>query len=253
MSASPPRRPGPPARAGRAAEPAVPAEPALLTDLEGHVGPEGPVDPAEQLRLVAEQQARTHRALAPDERVLLGAWGTAWLVGFGVMWLASPLREGGALVPLPGLFVGLLFFVLLLGAAIVTGVYSVRAYRGVAGPSARTGAMYGWGWFLGFGLVTCVALTAERLGAPPDVTALLWPALSGLVVGLMYVAGAAVWDDPLQFAIGAWILVTTGVGCLLGLLPLYLVMGLAGGGGFLAAAAWFTLRPAGRASSVART
>ena len=72
--------------------------------------------------------------------------------------------------------------------------------------------------------------------------ALLWPALSGLITGLLYVGGGAAWDDPSQFGVGAWILVTTGAGCLLGLPGLYLVMGLAGGGGLLAAAAWFHLR-----------
>lgn len=75
---------------------------------------------------------------------------------------------------------------------------------------------------------------------------MLWPAVSGLIIGLLYIAGALAWDDPLQFAIGAWIIVTTGAGALFGLLPLYLVMCLAGGGGFLAAATWFAVRRAAR-------
>ncbi len=211
---------------------------------------DSPLDPAEQLRLVAAQQARTRRSLAPDERFLFGAWGVAWLVGFGVIWLASPLRDGGPLVAVPGLVAGLLFFVLLVGAGVVTAVHSYRAGRGLAGPSSRTGAMYGWGWFLGFAMLPCIVLGAERLGASPEVMAMLWPAVSGLIVGLLYVGGAAAWDDPTQFVIGAWIIVTTGVGCLLGLPGLYLVMCLAGGGGFLAAAAWFALRPAGRTPAV---
>lgn len=48
------------------------------------------LDPAERLRLVADTRARTHQALAPDERLLFGAWGIAWFVGFGAMWLSSP-------------------------------------------------------------------------------------------------------------------------------------------------------------------
>ncbi len=171
---------------------------------------DGALDPAQQLRLVAETRARTHRALVPDERVVFGAWGVAWFVGFGVFWLSSPLRDGGPLVALPGLFDGLLFFALLVAA--------------------------------GFAMLPCIVLSAERLGAPPEATALMWPALSGLVVGLLYIGGAAVWDEPHQFVIGAWIIGTTGVGCLLGRLPLYLVMSLAGGGGFLAAAGWSALR-----------
>ena len=210
--------------------------------MDGRQPPETALDPAEQLRLVAEQRARTHAALVPDERLLFGAWGVAWSVGFGAIWLASPGREGGPLLPVPFWSVGLLFLLLFLAAAAVTAVHSIRIGRGITGASSRTGAMYGWGWFLGFAMLPTIVLGAERLGAPPEATALLWPAVSGLIVGLLYVGGAAAWDDPTQFAIGVWIMVTTGIGCLLGLQALYLVMCLAGGGGFLTAAAWFAVR-----------
>lgn len=216
------------------------------TDDTGPTEPD--LDPTEQLRLIAHQEARTRRALTVDGRFLFGAWGIAWFVGFAVMWLATPLREGGPWVAIPGIVVGVLFFLLLVAAGIVTAVHSVRAGRGLAGPSNRVGAMYGWGWFLGFAMLPCIVLSAERLGASPEALALLWPALSGLIVGLLYVGGAAAFDDPLQFAIGAWLIVTTGAGCLLGLPGLYLVMCLAGGGGFLAAAAWFALHPPHRPS-----
>ncbi len=199
--------------------------------------PQPSLDPAARLRLVAEQQARTQAALAPDERLVFGAWGVAWSVGFGAIWLATSGR-----LPLPAWSAFTLFALLLVGAGVLTAVHAVRAGRGVAGSSARTGAMYGWGWVLGFAMLPAVVLGAQRLGAPPEAAALLWPAVSALVVGLLYVAGAVAWDDPVQFAVGAWIMVTTGAGCLLGLPALYLVMCLAGGGGFLAAAAWFAVR-----------
>ena len=206
-----------------------------------HPGQEDDLDPAESLRLIEQQRARTHDALAPDERLLFGAWGVAWFVGFGLLWLAVP-GEDGPLLALPGVVVGATFALLLLLAGTVTAVHSIRVGRGLSGASNRTGAMYGWGWFLGFAMLPCIVLSAERMGAPPDVTALLWPALSGLITGLLYVGGGAAWDDPLQFAIGAWIIVTTGVGALLGLPELYLALCLAGGGGFLTAAGWFALR-----------
>ncbi len=210
------------------------------------------LDPAGRLRLVAEQEARTRAALSPDARLLFGAWGTAWLVGFGALWAAYPGRDGGPLLAVPGWSVGLLFFLLFVAAAAVTAVHSARAGRGVSGASARAGAMYGWGWVLGFAMLPVIVLGAQRLGAPAEATALLWPAVSALVVGLLYVGGAAAWDDPTLFVIGAWIILTTGVGCLLGLQALYLVMCLAGGGGFLAAAAFFAVRRGrGRADAAA--
>lgn len=236
MTNEQPRPVAAPAPTG-AARPSTPSQ-----DPQDPHDPQDPLDPAEQLRLVAEQEARTRRALVPDESVLFAAWGAAWFIGFGVLWLASPLRDGGPLVPLPGWLVTLVFYGLLVGAGVVTAVHSARAGRGVTGSSTRTGAMYGWGWFLGFAMLPCIVLSADRLGAPPEATAMLWPALSGLIVGLLYVGAGAAWDDLLQFGLGAWIIVTTGVGCLLGLLGLYLVMGLAGGGGLLAAAVYVAFR-----------
>jgi hypothetical protein len=38
--------------------------------------PETTLDPAEQLRLVADQDARTRAALTPDERLLFGPGGS---------------------------------------------------------------------------------------------------------------------------------------------------------------------------------
>jgi len=200
-------------------------------------------DAAEQLRLVTEQRARTEAALVLDARVVLGAWGVAWFVGFGVIWLAAD-RDGGPLLPVPRTAAGLLLALLLVAAGTLTAVLSARAGRGVAGASSRTGAIYGWGWLLGFAMLPTIVIGAQRLGASPEATALLWPAVSSLIVGLMYVAGAAAFGDLAQFAVGAWIMVTTGVGCLLGLPDLYLVMCLAGGGGFLAAAALLAVRQA---------
>jgi hypothetical protein len=218
-------------------------------------GRSGPADPAErpdaaqQLRLVAEQRARTQTALELDARVVLGAWGVAWFVGFGVFWLAAD-RDGGPLLAVPPVVVGLLFGLLLLSAATTTAVMSARATRGVSGASSRTGAIYSCGWLLGFAMLPAIVLGADRLGASPEATALLWPAVSSLVVGLMYVAGAAAFADLTQFLVGAWIMVTTGVGCLLGLPALYLVMCVAGGGGFLVAAGVLAVRQARRGTPV---
>ena len=200
-------------------------------------------DPAHQLRMVAEQRARTEAALVLDARLVFAAWGVAWSVGFGVLWLAAD-RDGGPLVAVPQAAAGTLLGLLLLAAAVTTAVLSARAGRGVAGASSRTGAVYGAGWLLGFAMLPAIVVGAQRLGAPPEAVALLWPAVSSLVVGLMYVAGAAAFGDLVQLAVGAWIMVTTAVGCLLGLPELYLVMCVAGGGGFLAAAAVLAVRQA---------
>lgn len=66
------------------------------------------------------------------------------------------------------------------------------------------------------------------------------------MVGVLYLGGGATWRDRAQFGLSAWILVTTGAGVVAGLPWLSLVMALGGGGGFLLAAAWFTLTRARR-------
>lgn len=200
------------------------------------------LDPLTSLQLVTDQRRRTDASLDADPRLLYGVWGVAWLVGFGLFWLSSPFRVAGPLLDIPLPVVGVVYAALLLAAAVVSIAHTARMARGLRGVSARTGAMYGWSWTLGFVALPCIVLTAGRLGANDEVLALLWPAVSGLVVGLLYLAGGAIWDDTTQYAIGAWLVVTTAVGALFGPTGLYLVMALAGGGGFLLAAAWSTWR-----------
>ena len=203
--------------------------------------------PAELLALAEHQRARTSAALEIDGRLLFGAWGLAWLLGFGLFWLTTPYREGAPPLAVPMGVAGAVFAGLLLAAAVVTTAHIMRRSRGVRGPSSRQGAMYGWAWMLGFVAVTCMnsgvlQIVGDDLAT--EVAALLWPAASGLVVGLLYCAGGALWDDPLQFGLGAWLLATTSLGVLGGVTALYLTMALAGGGGFLVAAALLAARQA---------
>lgn len=206
-------------------------------------GASGGPEAAAALALIEAQQARVVTELDVDARLLYGAWGTAWLLGFGALAAASgvdpllPVGRGVALVAL---------FVLLAGAMVLTGVQVARATRGVRGPSGTSGAMYGGAWLLAFASLPVVMAGVERIGAPTQVLDLLWTTLPCLLVGALYVMGAAVWQDKLQFGLGAWIIVVTGLGSLAGLPAMYVVMSLAGGGGFLVAALWFAIR--GRAS-----
>lgn len=112
------------------------------------------LSPAELLALAENQRARTNAALDVDGRLLLGAWGLAWLLGFGLFWLASPFRDGAPLLAVSIPVVSVVYAALLLSAAVVTAVHIVRRSRGVRGLSARQGAMHGWAWMLGFVAVT---------------------------------------------------------------------------------------------------
>jgi len=220
-----------------------PSDAGAAPDLDTHLTPE------QTLALIDTQRARVGAELDVDPSRLYAAWGTAWLVGFAGLYATSvdePLVDvsrGAALGA---------HIVLLVAAMVYTAVHVTRATRGVRGASAITGAMYGWSWMLGFASLPVIVSSVERLGASERVLDLLWTALPGLLVGVLYMMAGAMWQDWSSFVLGAWILVSTGLGALAGLPGIYLVMSLAGGGGFLLAAGFFALRRVRSARQVAR-
>lgn len=188
---------------------------------------------------VERDRARAAAAIEPDPRVLYGVWGTAWLVGFALLYggqaPGSPVTVSAAVATVS-------FTLLMVSAMVVTSVHMARRFAGVRGPSSTVGAMYGWAWALAFVAFAAVMTGARRAGADEAVLDVLWSAGSGLVVGILYLVGGALWQDRVQFGLGAWILVASAAGALVGSPAVYLVMSVAGGGGFLLAAAWFALR-----------
>lgn len=189
------------------------------------------LSPAESLALIDQQRQRVARTIEPDPVLIFGVWGVAWLLGFAALYLAYR----GALPLVAG---GLAFFVVIVTALVITALHMTRAFRGVAGVSARAGAMHGWTWLVGFGCTAAVQAGVTRTGLTDDQGALLGPALPLLVVGLLYMAGGSMWQDRVQYTLGIWILVTNAAGIFAGVPGNYLVLTLAGGGGFLVAAAW---------------
>lgn len=203
------------------------------------LGPEPAADPSALLATIEVERDRASRELEPDPRLIYAVWGVAWLVGF-LLWWAAARPAGPVDVPLG--VAGALFAVCILTAMVTTGVHIGRRVAGVRGVSARVGAMYGWAWFLSFTTLFAVMSGAARQGVSEETGALLWSVLSGLVVGALYLAGGALWQDNTQYGLGVWILVSSAAGALAGYPGVYLVMALAGGGGFLLAALFFSLR-----------
>ena len=195
-------------------------------------------DPQTMLGLLDDERSRTARALDPDPGLIYGSWGLAWAVGFLLLWSAAR----GTPLDLPLGAAGALFAACLLGAVVVTVVHIGRRAAGIRGVSSRVGAMYGWSWFLAFACLTVVMTGADRAGLPDTTLGLLWSTLSGLVVGTLYLAGGALWQDGVQYGLGLWILVASAAGSLAGYPGSYLTMAVSGGGGFLLAAAYFVLR-----------
>lgn len=188
----------------------------------------GALGPAETLRVIREQQELARDATEPDGRLLFGVWGLAWLIGYLALW--STARDSGSPEP----WAGWVLAGCIVGAMAFTIVHSVTRTAGTRGASARIGAMYGWTWFLGFTTFGVLIGAMGDAGAPPGVMAIAANGFACLVVGLMYIAGGLLFGENRMSAVGAWMLVTACVAAFAGMPNTYLVMAVAGGGGFLA-------------------
>jgi len=198
------------------------------------IGDEPHLSPEESLALIEAQRGKASRSLYVDPALILGAWGVAWLVGFGAIYLATQGSLGAVMPPWAA---GAIAAILFAAATLVSFGEQVRRGRGVQGPSRRIAAMYGWSWLLAFTGLFALDLALEHHGLPADLAPLLWTGSSLVAVGLLYLAGGMLWDDRLQYGLGVWVLVTGAGSVAAGVPGNFEVLSLAGGGGFLVAAA----------------
>ncbi len=200
---------------------------------------EGQLSPEESLALVEAQREGANRSLRVDPVPILGAWGAAWLAGFGAIYLAS--RKGpGPFLPTwaAGVILGV-GFATALGVSVGQGVWRGR---GIEGPSRQVSVMYGWSWLLGLAGLYAVNFGLTDAGVPSGLLPLLWSGSALLVVGMLYLAGGMLWKDRVQYGLGAWTLVTGAASVSAGVPVNFAVLSLAGGGGFLVAAVVAQLR-----------
>lgn len=183
---------------------------------------------AASLRLIREQQERARAGTEPDSRLLCAVWGLAWIVGYGLLWFSADRRGD-----IPAAWAFIAFGLCLVGAMVTTIVHSVSRTLGTRGTSTRTGNMYGFSWALGFAAYGVVIGGIAESGASDEVIAQAANALACMVVGLLYLGGGACFDSRGLYLLGVWILVVAAGATFAGLPETYLVMSLAGGGGFL--------------------
>jgi hypothetical protein len=192
-----------------------------------------PADPAESLRLIAEQRATTERRLTPDPRLLLWPWGFAWLIGFGVYFLRYG-PGGHVYVAMPAAVPLAVLLSLITTAGIITGVVGARASRQVSGPSSRQGVMYGTTWSAAFiGMAVLVSRLSDLLPVPE--ANLLWAGAMVALTGALHMAGGAVWNDSLLYRLGLSISIVNVIGILIGPGWHALIVAVFGGGGMLLA------------------
>lgn len=202
-----------------------------VDEVEDEEIPDLPSDPAAMLALIAAQRETVRERTEPNGSLLFGVWGIAWLIGYSVLYLAfdEQVRHDPA-------WAFIIFGACLVAAMVVTAVHIGRRVAGVRGRSATVGAMYGWSWAICFVMVYLILTGVARAGASDEVMGVLSNGISALVVAALYMAGGALWQEWRMFALGVWVALVGGAAALVPQPGGYLVMAVAGGGGFLLAA-----------------
>jgi len=194
---------------------------------------DSPLDPAAMLALSAAQQQRVSTTFLRPVFMMLGAWGVAYLVGFLALWFAL---EPNAPFTLPLPIAGPLFGILIAGAIVASIVIGSRMSRGIRGSSVFSGAVYGWTWSIASFAVFLIGQALFNAGMPVELSMLYYPTLYSLVAGILYLAGAALWNSRSQLFLGLWIIIVSVASSFAGVPTNLLIMALLGGGGFLVGA-----------------
>lgn len=196
-------------------------------------------DPSSILRAIDEDQRQAQRALAPNAVLLYATWGVAWTVGFLVSYVAFVPAERPLIPLVLGLVIGL---AVLVAAIVVSAVHSARRSAGSRGPSAMQGAIYGNTFGAAFTLTGLLGWRLMSSGVPLEPMLSYWVAGACLIVGILFLVGAAMWNDRSQLIFGCWTFIVGFVSVAL-TPPHNLLAGAVGGIGFLALAVLQSVRP----------
>jgi hypothetical protein len=211
---------------------------------------DAPADIREMLRLSQQQSDKMSSVFDRPTTIIVLTWGVAWFVGFLTLWSAT---EGNPWFRTPIVPAGIVFTVLMVAGIIVSAVVGSRTSRGMRGAVAFQGTVYGISWAIACMAVPFFGGALLANGMSPELAALFYPAGYSLVVGILYLAGAALWNDKPMLGVGIWIIVV-GIGApFFGAPTNYLVMGLLGGGAFLVYGVWLVLRQRRRVARYSRT
>jgi len=199
----------------------------------------GPAGPAEVLAVVENQRHHALRQLDVDSSLLYLCWGTAMLLGYAALYLGSSHGREPTIDPTVS---GFVFSGLLVAAAVATGVHIYRRVRGLRGPGSTQGSMYSLSWVLGFAAMSVMGSGLIRAGMSDELADLFFFAVSGLIVGLLHLAGGAVWLERSMYALGAWVIAVFSAATLVGLPLAYVLAAALAGGAFLGTGIWLRLR-----------
>lgn len=187
---------------------------------------------AEMLALADHEQRAAAQSFVPDDRLLYSVWGVAWGVGSLARWLTagdSPRIDASYAS-------GWLLGLLLTTAFVVTVLHIKGRVGGIYGRSARLGRLHGATWAVTFTAYGLISAGLGRADVSYEIATAMASVLPCFIVGILYMSGATLWEDHLQFFLGAWIVLVSGIAMLIGFPDHFLVLAIGGGGGFVVAA-----------------
>jgi hypothetical protein len=169
-----------------------------------------PADPAAMADLMRDQRRRTRRWELRPYVAMLVVWAVSWAVGFTCLW-SSDADGGNPWFRMPATAAAIVFIVLMAVAIVVSIVAGIRSGVGVRGPSRLAGALYGWSWTISMLGAGALLGAVGRAGMPTETMNILAPGLFVLLVGVLYLAGGALWRAPVQYALGV-VMIATALG-----------------------------------------
>lgn len=174
---------------------------------------EKPFDPRAALAAINTTQATTRKALGPNVTVLYLVWAATYLLGYGLLHATT---HGWIAIGYPAAL--LIGAAILLAAIIYSAALGIRSGTQIRGDSRFAGMAYGFSWMGGFATVAVFSIAFANLlhDAPQATVGWIINSVAILVVALMYMAGAAIFQDRPMFVLGACFTVLNVAGLLAG-------------------------------------
>lgn len=174
------------------------------------------------------QRRRTRSRLDRQYALLLLIWAGAWLIGFLTLWSAAD-TGGNPWWRVPDAVAWTLFTVVNVAGIVASGVVGTLAsQRGIRGRSWLSGLFYGLSWPISIAAAAMFGGAIVRTGASFDTLAVLFPGLFLIMIGMMYLFGAALDRSTIQFVLGVIVIVLAVVGGYAGSPTNYLIYGTLG-------------------------
>ncbi|OLF10843.1 ABC transporter permease [Actinophytocola xanthii] len=170
------------------------------------------------------------RAGEVDNRAAYLGFGSAYVLGHG-----STALSQSSLLALPGWLPPTLLVAGLAAGTVFATLAAARAQRGADKAGRLSANLLGLAWVSAFAALFLAITGLSSTMDNPELSTVLWPAGSGLVVGLLYLAEGTVRRNLLHYGLGTWLALVSAAALSLGTPGLFWLLTAAGGGGYAVA------------------